>query len=52
VRIDERLLFDGRVADNTPISQAVALGTDHNYVLPAGVVCALETSPPTATESS
>lgn len=48
VEIDGRLLFDGGVADNTPISQAVALGADRVVVIPAGVACALETPPRSA----
>lgn len=48
VEIDGRLLFDGGVADNTPISQAVALGADRIVVLPAGTACALETPPRSA----
>ena len=48
VEIDGRLLFDGGVADNTPISQAVALGADRGVVLPAGVACALELPPRSA----
>jgi NTE family protein len=48
VQIDGRLLFDGGVADNTPISQAVALGADRIVVLPAGVACALEHPPRSA----
>lgn len=48
VEIDGRVLFDGGVADNTPISQAVALGADRVVVLPAGVACALEAPPRSA----
>ena len=48
VEIDGRLLFDGGVADNTPISQAVALGAERVIVLPAGVACALESPPRSA----
>ncbi len=48
VEIDGRFLFDGGVADNTPISQAIALGADRIVVLPAGVACALETPPRSA----
>lgn len=48
VEIDGRLLFDGGVADNTPISQAVALGADRIVVLPAGTACALEAPPRSA----
>jgi len=48
VTVDGRALFDGGVADNTPISQAVALGADRIYVLPAGVACALPSPPRSA----
>ncbi|HET7654343.1 MAG TPA: patatin-like phospholipase family protein [Acidimicrobiales bacterium] len=48
VSIDGRWLFDGGVADNTPISQAVALGASRIYVLPAGVSCALPSPPRSA----
>jgi NTE family protein len=48
VEIGGRLLFDGGVADNTPISQAVALGADRVVVLPAGVACALASPPRSA----
>ena len=34
VELHGRLLFDGGIAANTPISQAVALGADTVYVLP------------------
>lgn len=43
-----RELIDGGVADNTPISQAVALGAHEIYVLPTGHACALQTSPGSA----
>jgi NTE family protein len=48
VTIDGRALFDGGVADNTPISQAVDLGADRVVVLPAGVACALPRPPRSA----
>jgi NTE family protein len=48
VQIDGRWLFDGGVANNTPISQAVALGADRVVVLPAGVACALPAPPRSA----
>jgi len=40
-----RSLFDGGVANNTPISQAIALGAERIYVLPTGHACALENAP-------
>jgi NTE family protein len=48
VEIDGQVLFDGGVANNTPISQAVALGADRVVVLPAGIACALERAPRSA----
>lgn len=45
VHREGRILVDGGLADNTPISQAIALGADRIFVLPAGVPCALETPP-------
>jgi NTE family protein len=48
VDVDGRALFDGGVADNTPVSQAVALGADRVVVLPAGVACALPRPPRSA----
>jgi NTE family protein len=45
VRIDDRDLIDGGVADNAAVSQAVALGADVVYVLPTGYACALEAAP-------
>ena len=45
VSVGGRALFDGGVADNTPISQAVRLGADRVVVLPAGVACALPAPP-------
>jgi NTE family protein len=41
-------LVDGGVANNAAISQAVALGADVVYVLPAGFACALQRPPSTA----
>jgi len=41
----ERMLMDGGVANNTPISQAVALGARRVYVLPTGHACALSEPP-------
>jgi NTE family protein len=40
-----RELIDGGVANNTPISHAVALGAREIYVLPAGHACALDQPP-------
>ncbi len=48
VTIEGQVLFDGGVADNTPISQAVAAGADRVVVLPAGVACALPHPPRSA----
>lgn len=39
VRIGDRLLVDGGVANHTPISTAIALGATHVVVLPAGFPC-------------
>jgi NTE family protein len=47
VEVDGRLLWDGGVANNTALSQAVALGADRVVVLPAGTPCALERAPRT-----
>jgi NTE family protein len=41
----DRVLMDGGVANNTPISHAVALGARRIYVLPTGHACALEHPP-------
>lgn len=45
VRREGLALVDGALANNAAISQAVALGADRIFVLPAGVTCAL-TKPP------
>lgn len=45
VHRDGLVLVDGGLANNTAISQAVELGADRIFVLPAGVACAL-TKPP------
>src|SRR3954469_17143768 len=45
VEWDGRLLIDGGVLDNTPISHAIELGADEIYVLPTGGPCEL-TEPP------
>lgn len=41
----DRVLMDGGVANNTPISHAIALGARRVYVLPTGHACALERPP-------
>src|SRR3954454_3045442 len=40
--------MDGGVANNTPISHAIARGAREIYVLPTGHACALERAPGTA----
>lgn len=45
MRIGGLDLVDGGVANNTPISVAVALGATRIIVLPAGFACALHTAP-------
>ena len=40
-----RLLIDGGVVDNTPLSHAVALGAREIYVLPTGGPCELTAAP-------
>ena len=45
VAIDGRYLVDGGVANNAPISHAIAAGADVGYVLPTGHACSL-TRPP------
>ena len=42
---DGRELMDGGVANNTPISHAMALGASEIYVLPTGNACALAAPP-------
>jgi len=41
----DRVLMDGGVANNTPISHAVELGAQRIFVLPTGHACALEHPP-------
>lgn len=45
VRIDGRYLLDGGIANNTPVSAAVALGAARVIVLPTGFSCALDRLP-------
>jgi len=45
VEWDGRVLMDGGVANNTPISHALELGADRVFVLPTGVPCDLDESP-------
>ncbi len=42
---DGLALCDGALADNSAISQAVALGAERVYVLPSGTACALDRPP-------
>jgi NTE family protein len=42
---DRRLLIDGGVMNNTPITHALELGADQVYVLPTGGPCALTDAP-------
>lgn len=45
VLVDDHLLMDGGVVNNTPISVALSLGADQVYVLPTGYACALPRPP-------
>ncbi|HEX8122854.1 MAG TPA: patatin-like phospholipase family protein [Solirubrobacteraceae bacterium] len=45
VERDGRLLVDGGVLNNTPITHAVDLGADEIYVLPSGGPCDLPSAP-------
>ncbi len=48
VMVDGRPLVDGAVANNVPISHAVAAGAHQIYVLPTGYACALSQAPRSA----
>jgi NTE family protein len=48
VEREGKVLVDGGLADNAAISQALALGADRVFVLPAGFACALREPPRTA----
>ena len=48
VRIGDRYLIDGAIANNTPIVTAVELGASRLIVLPTGFTCSLKVPPPTA----
>lgn len=45
VEFEGRLLMDGGVSDNAPISHAIELGAQEIYVLPSGISCELKTPP-------
>lgn len=47
MQIDGRILYDGGLADNAPISKAVAVGATRVFVLPTGYACALSEPPRT-----
>lgn len=42
VELDGRVLVDGGVTDNAPISQAIALGADEVWVMPTGFPCSID----------
>jgi NTE family protein len=48
VNVGPRLLMDGGIVNNAPISVARQLGADTIYVLPTGYACALESPPRSA----
>ena len=48
VHIGHHYLMDGGVANNAPLSQAIELGADIVYVLPAGYACGLRKPPANA----
>jgi NTE family protein len=45
VEWNDRMLVDGGVANNTPLSHAIELGAERIYVLPTGQGCALDEAP-------
>lgn len=45
VEIDGRLLCDGAIASNTPVTTAIALGARRLIVLPTGFACAPDRAP-------
>ena len=45
VDVEDHILMDGGVVNNTPISAAIDLGADLIYVLPTGYACALAAPP-------
>jgi NTE family protein len=45
VRIEEDVLMDGAIANNTPILAAANLGASRIVVLPTGIACALKEPP-------
>lgn len=47
VVVDGRVLVDGGIANNAPISHAIELGADTVWVLPCGFACALPDAPRT-----
>jgi NTE family protein len=48
VIIDERMLMDGAVVNNTPISNAIDAGATRIYVLPTSYACTLTEAPRSA----
>jgi len=52
VEIDGRLLCDGAIASNTPVTTAIALGARRLIVLPTGFACARERAPSGAIASA
>lgn len=48
VIIDERMLMDGAVVNNTPISNAIDAGATRIYVLPTSYACTLSRAPSSA----